>query len=214
VSYLTGWLHRILSGPVHVAEDVERLVRRAIDYLWSTLSRVFGLVHGAWHYMVLGAHAVALMAEGLARELYLATRYLVDTALPRIVRWATRELAHLTSLIAHRVREVIEWATRELDKVWRYARGLVSWVLVHVWQPLDKRLRAIESWLTGEGARLVYYITNPDSLAQLLLAPLWRVAVATLRGSESAIAAWLVGGVYQAMIATGDVIEAILSDLV
>jgi len=139
---------------------------------------------------------------------------MVVTVIPTVYKWARTELGKLANVIDAGLKA----AAHALDVVWGKAQNLVSdlWntVVKNVLNPLTAAFTNAWNWITQKGDVLWHYVSHPETLAKLLLAPLWSLALTVLHDSASWFAKWLLAGIFSALLAGANLAEDIFSDLV
>jgi hypothetical protein len=214
MSRVWDWIHSLLSSPVRVAEDVLRIVRQAVSELWHTLTDCFYAVRKAWALMVTGAKVVAGLLEDTASALYKAFRYLYRTYLPKLTKTVWGWVQTARALTQTLVTDLYHWVAGKLADLWDYAKGIITWALAHIYNPLHDALTQAWQWITDRGSVLWHYVQHPETLAALLLAPLLSVALRWVRGHTDVIARWLMASLLGALLEAADIIEEIFADLV
>ena len=209
-----GWVKSIFSAPVKIAQDVAKLASQAVGYVWSILTAEFNAVKSAWNVVLTGAAVVRDLIYDVAHNAYVFGRWLVNNALPDITKWAVRQLDKAANALEAAVSTLRRWVNGLIADVRDTLGKLPGWVMDHVYNPLLADFKQAWNWITKEGAKVLGYIEHPAALAALLLAPLWTQTLKLLKGSEAAIARWLLGGIYQAMIETAGIVEDIFTKLV
>jgi hypothetical protein len=214
MSRVWDWIQSLLSSPVRVAEDVLRIVRQAISELWHTLTDCFYAVREAWALMVTGAQVVAGLLEDTASALYKAFRYLYKIYIPEFTKMVRGWVEDARTFAHTLYTDLYRWVTRELDKVWKWAAGIVQWIVRDIYTPLLKDFTQAWQWIANRGSVLWHYVQHPETLAALLLAPLLSVALRWVRGHTDVIARWLMASLLGALLEAADIIEEIFADLV
>jgi hypothetical protein len=199
---------------VEAAEDVKRLVRKALSELWHTLTDCFYAVREAWALMVTGAHVVAGLLEDTASALYNAYRYLYRTYLPKLTKTVWGWVQTARALAQSLVTDLYHWLVGKLADLWDYAKGIITWALAHIYNPLYDALTQAWQWIADRGSVLWHYVQHPETLAALLLAPLLSVALGWVRDHTDVIARWLMASLLGALLEAADIIEEIFADLV
>ena len=103
---------------------------------------------------------------------------------------------------------------RKLAALWDYAKGIITWALAHIYNPLHHALTQAWQWITDRGSVLWHYVQHPETLAALLLAPLLSVALRWVCDHTDVIARWLMASLLGAILEAADVVEEIFADLV
>jgi hypothetical protein len=213
VNTVLGWLGRIFHPVVVVADDVKRLAERAVTYLWSVLETAFIVVRGAWLDMVRGAEAIASLLADFGHDVYVVAKWIIDKAIPDVVKWAEREIRSVEKGIEVTAHDIESWAERSIKSVEHDIDRYETWIERYIWLPLRNGMKSVEKWIDKEGRLIWAYIDHPERLAKLLLRPMWREFLIFVHGSETIIGQWLLAGIYTAMVDTADIIESILSDM-
>jgi hypothetical protein len=213
VSFLTKWLHSLFGGGAHVLSDVLKLSERAIVALIHTLVSAFTPVKRAWHDMVAAAEIVRRLFVHGYHDLYLFGRWVVRTAIPRVVKWAERQFAKAAAELKRGLLDVEHYALKLVHAARLAVDALESFVVNKVLDPLTNDFKQAWGWITDKGETLWGYVDHPERLAKLLIGPLWRVLVSDLQGSQRLIAKWLVASMLSAMLQAADFIESVLADM-
>jgi hypothetical protein len=207
---VSGFFHGVWSDITGAVGSVEK----GVKYIYDVFVGVFHLVHGAWDDMVRGAEAVGQWAGGAFRDVYNFGKWVIDKAIPDVVRWVTGKLAWLGDQIAQGLVTLSHWVSGLVADIWDGIKAIPGWVVHNIYEPLKGFFDQAWHWITHEGALLWYYITHPETLAKLLVEPMWWAFLWLIRESTAAIGHFLVAGIYAAMITTANVIEDIFAGMV
>lgn len=162
-----GW--GLVSGGV---SDLVAKAKAAVRSVLIFASTVFGLVGGAWDWMVNGIGWLGNNLIGaLARLLHLL-EWLALHAIPEGLQWVLGRATHLAAVALHSARSFLEglvhsighWALHELTRLWRFATGELkrAWhTIATVWNFIEHTAR-----------RAVDLVEHPDKLVHWILASL------------------------------------------
>ncbi len=170
---MLGWLDRFFHSVTGtVGSAVSAVVHYAVHALAAVVFAVFGLVRGAWEWCLSGMVELHTALDDFTKAVVDFAKWLATVALPALRKWAAAALA----LLAHDLSLLRTWALEQFAKVAlaidRAYRDAVTWVTVHVYDPLKKYADLIAADLRKWGYTAWYYITHPAMLAELLLVPL------------------------------------------
>lgn len=169
LNWLDNFFHRVTGT---IGSGVSAAVHWALHGLASVVFAVFANVKKAWA-VTLGAMAAlhrALDLFGAAVVTWM--HWLWKVEIPRILRWAAKELA----LLAADLAKLRDWAVSELHKLtaWITAElhAVYQWVIRDVLTPLTNTIKTVYQDLIKWGYYAYEYITHPDKLAELLIMPI------------------------------------------
>lgn len=214
MSTVLGWIKNVFSSAAATADAVLHAANRVVSWLWSLLSKEFDSVHKAWNDMLTGAEFVRNIAYDIAHDTWLFGHWLVKTALPDLRKWAQKLVDAAEVAAQALVNTARSWVSGLINDLRDALDSLKKWVLASVWQPLKVDFTQAWDWITGHGAVLWHYVTHPDTLAQLLLAPLYSLALMTLKGSQKQLAQWFLASALSALVGLAGWIEGVFTDLV
>lgn len=214
MSGILSWIHSVFTSGVDDVKKVIDAVDHALSVVWSTLASSFADVKKAWAEMVNGAKALAESVDAMAKSYYAFCFHMVKKAIPAVTAWAVREFDHAKKALETGLGDLRKWAETALKGAEKWAKDAVAYVEKNLIDPLKRDLAGAVAWIAREGTTAYNLVTHPEKLAALLLAPLWKAAIDLLHSQEHAVAAFLVHGIYAAMLKTADVAEQIFTDLV
>lgn len=170
---MLGWLDRFWTG---VSGSVGTVISRAVHYAIHALaSVVFGVFHAvgdAWHglYVAMAGLHKALDEFGLAVFVKLA--HILTDVIPHLIRWAESRLAMLARALSVLYHQLLADVRALIDRIGAAVTAALRWVEQHVYLPLKAFADQIWNDLKKWGYTAWWYITHPESLAELLVMPL------------------------------------------
>lgn len=181
LNWLDHFFGRVGSA---IGTEVAKAVHWALHALASVVFAVFANVKKAWAYAVTAFDSFLHSAEAFASSVYRWMAWIWKVEIPKILRWAAKELA----LLAADLAKLRNWAILELAKLLLWAKAqflaVYRWVIRTVYDPLKRYADLIWTDLLKWGYTAWTYITHPYMLAELLIMPLvdtlekyaWQVA--------------------------------------
>lgn len=167
---MLNWLDQFFTATkILVGQQVSDVTHWALHALASVVFSVFRLVGKAWDKFTAAVARFGKEAGHFAHEVWSWAAYLVRVVIPRILRWAERELAKLAAAIAQIYHELLTWVSRILARLEQDIKDLTHWVLVNVWAPLKRYAEKIYADLLKWGYTAFWFITHPAALAERLI---------------------------------------------
>jgi hypothetical protein len=210
-----NWLDSFFSSAAStIGTAVSNAVHWAVHALASVVFAVFGLVGKAWSALVNAVHSFHAALDRWATEVIRFAEYVIKVVVPRIYRWATAELAKLSSALAAYYRYFLARIADVIDRIAAAVTSVTNWVLAHVWAPLKAYADQIWDDLKKWGYTAWWYITHPQALADLIVMPLVTsvehnaVAIASQLGQF--LLAMLLTNITKVITVIEDIITAVL----
>jgi hypothetical protein len=164
-----GWLGSIFDWATNaVGGTVVPWIRDLIHGVWGWLSTLFGHVGNAWHDMFRAGKWIHLALAHFGLEALATVWDIIFKRLPKIVTWAWDHIQNLWHFATHIYRLLLKWVENLIHRIEVAIHDAIMWVTIHIWRPLKADFLNAWHWITHEGARVFYYITHPDKLAELV----------------------------------------------
>jgi phenylpyruvate tautomerase PptA (4-oxalocrotonate tautomerase family) len=136
---MLGWLDRFFSAAAGtIGGAVSNAIHWAIHAAMAVVLSVFGLVTGAWSVLVDAYHLFLSGLDRFTAEVIRFASYVVHDLIPRVVRWAERELAKLSAALAAVYRDLIRAVNDLILRIAAAVRSVTAWVIREVYDPLRK----------------------------------------------------------------------------
>lgn len=168
----------------YVDEHVRQWVHDLVNGLYGFLHNIFGLVGSGWNKLVAEVHFAWQGLADFMREVTYAVSFIIHYLFPALVKRFTGLIDAVKSFALG----VYHFAVRELNALRSYVDKLVqsalTWVTVHVYDPLHTLLVQAWNWITSRGETIWHYISNPGALVDLV----WDFLITKLEAE-----AWTVG---------------------
>jgi hypothetical protein len=164
-----GWIRRMFDAAYGAIDDtVRNWVHDLVNGLYGFLHLIFGDVRGAWDTFASRTDDLWHSAEKFARIIATSFAILYRVLLPRIIARAEQLFGEAVKY----AKGIYDFAVREIDRLGRLivttADHLWHDVITDVWDPLFKSVTTALKWIGREGALVLYYITHPDKLVELI----------------------------------------------
>ncbi len=168
-----GWIDRIWHwGITNVGDPVASWVRDFVRGVFGWLDTLFGHIGNAWSDLAGAAYWLRRAIDSFGHDVFDTLGRLFYITIPRLIRWAGRELTRLGRdilAVYHRlVRDVISL----IKRIEAAIRHVINWAIIHIWRPLKKDFLTAWHWITHFGRILWFYITHPDKLVALIFTAL------------------------------------------
>lgn len=162
-----------------VPQDVRDVIHWTAHALASVVYTVFGNVGKAWHDLLGALQWMHARADEFVSYVVGRIAWLVTVEVPRLAATALGYLRTALAFAAH-IWSLAQAGLARLEGLARqWVKDALSWVAVHVWQPLDARLRQVAADLIKWGFYAYQLVTHPDQLAAILLGALIAAAEST-----------------------------------
>jgi hypothetical protein len=167
-----------------VDNTVRSWVHDLINGLYGFLHLIFGLVGDAWHTFEATAlsywHGLTRFVNNVVVTFYYVIKVLIAAVIKeyrKLFAEAEKFITTVYNFVVRQVLYLIHLIAHSIDSLWQL-------ILRDVYRPLLKFITQAWHWITHEGALVLYYITHPEKLADLL----WAHLIAKLERE-----AWTVG---------------------
>lgn len=167
-----------------IDNTVRTWVRDLVNGLYGFLHIVTGLVGDAWNVLMATAlelwHGLASFVNSLVAFLIWIRRVLIPAIIAeyrKLFAEAEKFITSVYNYVLQQVKNLIHLIAKTADDLWQL-------VLRDVYRPLLASLTQAWKWITTAGALVLFYITHPDKLVDLL----WLYLIAKLERE-----AWNVG---------------------
>lgn len=135
----------------------------------SVILSVFRLVGGAWTKLVDAYHTFHAALDAFSKAVYDFADYVIHHLIPSILKWAERELAKLSALLARLYDDLQRAVNNLILRIASTAKALTNWVLRNVYDPLKKYADQIWSDLKLWGYTAWWWITHLADLAEAMI---------------------------------------------
>jgi hypothetical protein len=170
VNGVLNWLDRFFSSAADSAVRAYLEVTHwAVRAITSLVFGVFGNAARAWDVMFADAKWFTTQAVALAESVARSAAYTLRVRIPQALRWAERQFARLAAAAAALARDLARAVAALRALVTSTARALTTWVIRHVWAPLDAYARQVRADLVRWGWTAWWWVTHPDKLAAALV---------------------------------------------
>jgi len=208
------WFKSLLSNPLKGLKDLGDKIYGGVKAIIDRLESVFLKIYYVWTHPVVVAKAFVGFVADLARDAAHGFQHAWNAWVkPLLVK--TKDLAlKIVSYFWKAVEKAKELVTEAAGAIWRYLDSLKTWILEHVWTPLESGFKQAWKWIADKGEVLWQLIAHPERIAKLLLKPLTEAAWWFIRESAELIAKFLLVGWIKAVLAIADVMEDVFAKLV
>jgi hypothetical protein len=170
---MLNWLDSFFSSAKStIGTAIADAVHWAVHALASVVFAVFGLVSKAWSGLVNAVHAFHAALDHWATEVIQFAQYVIHVVIPKVYRWASAELAKLSSALAKLYDYLAAQVTSLIRRIEAAVTSVTNWVLKNVWAPLKAYADQIWNDLKKWGYTAWWYITHPQALADVIVMPL------------------------------------------
>jgi hypothetical protein len=214
MSKLWDWFKAFLRNPIASLRDLADKLYAGVKAIIDRLEWVFSKVFYAWTHPIWAVKSFVGLVADLGRDAYNGLRWLWEKGVkPLLVKIGSLELK-LVDYFWEGIKRAGQLVAEAVGAVWDYLGRFKTWILEHVWQPLETGVKQAWNWIVNQGAIIWDLIQHPEKLAALLLAPLAKAAWWFVRQSADLIAQLLLGGWIKATLALADVVEDVFAKLV
>lgn len=202
--------HDIVNGLSAVEKWIVKLLHAAYAYVDKLFNELRRAVDGVWTALENFGRSI----RKFVLQVYAYAKWIVIHGIPDVIKWAEKELVSLT----HDIESLGKWALRQLDQLIKdiesAVKGVVSWVITHVFDPLKTDFLTAWHWITHEGALIYDLITHPEKLAALLAHYIWNSWLDLFKKFGPQIARWLVRNLPHEAGMLTDAVERFISNLI
>lgn len=207
----------VIAWILGAGADVIALARRigdALTQLWSTLTSFFaGIAQAAGHVAGGGlALGTSLVRFGIALALklpYILFVYVparIGSVVSQLTAWTLRIVQEAKDLATQYFNDLTSFVGRQVAALVADASAFKNWAI--------SQLAGIINTLLWVQNRVVALLTNPDVLAEWLLAALWRVGTRWVEDNAAAIGRWFLGIAVRGTIAAAGMLEDIIVKII
>lgn len=166
LDWISGYVAR---WSLIVAGGTRNLVQWGLHALAGVVYTVFGNVGKAWRDLLGALQWLHARADDFLLQATLWITHIVTVTIPHLAATALGYLKQALAFADHVYQLAIAAVARLEQLARQWVADAITWVLQHVWKPLDDALHQVAADLLKWGYYAYQLVTHPAQLAAILL---------------------------------------------